>query len=189
MRHIFNGLELADSMVMNPHKWLLTPMDFSAFFCRRPDVLKQALSLIPDYLKTPEDGVTNYMDYGLQLGRRFRSLKFWLVARHFGVEGFRTVIREHIRLGKLFASWVAADSRFEIVAPVPFSTVCFRLRTDDAANQALLDRVNASGRIFMSHTRLNGKLTLRFTVGNVRSNEEYVRMAWDLIAKEAEGKR
>jgi aromatic-L-amino-acid decarboxylase len=186
MRDVFSGLELADSMVMNPHKWLLTPVDFSAFFCRRPDVLKQALSLIPDYLKTPEDGVTNYMDYGLQLGRRFRSLKLWLVIRHFGVEGLQSVIREHMRLARLFASWVEADPRFEIVAPIPFSTVCFRLKADDAANQALLDRVNASGQIFISDTRLRDRLTLRFTVGNVRSNEEYVRLAWNVMMSSVE---
>jgi aromatic-L-amino-acid decarboxylase len=121
------------------------------------------------------------MDYGLQLGRRFRALKLWLVIRHFGVEGLRAVIREHMRLAKLFASWVEADPRFEIVAPVPFSTVCFRLKSDDAANQALIDRVNASGRVFLSHTRLHDKMTLRFTVGNLRSTEEHVRLAWDLI--------
>jgi aromatic-L-amino-acid decarboxylase len=181
MRRLFSGIEQADSMVMNPHKWLLTPVDFSAFFCRRPEALKEALSLVPVYLKTPEDDVTNYMDYGLQLGRRFRALKLWLVIRHFGVEGLRAVIREHMRLAKLFASWVEADPRFEIVAPVPFSTVCFRLKSDDAANQALIDRVNASGRVFLSHTRLHDKMTLRFTVGNLRSTEEHVRLAWDLI--------
>jgi aromatic-L-amino-acid decarboxylase len=185
MRWILDGCERADSFVMNPHKWLFTPIDFSAFYCRRPEVLKQAFSLTPEYLQTSDATVTNYMDYGIQLGRRFRSLKFWMVVRYFGLEGLRERIREHIRLGKLFASWVEADSRFEIVAPVPFSTVCFRLKGDDAANQALMDRVNAGGKIFISHTRLNDRLVLRFTVGNLRSTEDHVRMAWDVIRHEA----
>jgi aromatic-L-amino-acid decarboxylase len=156
-------------------------MDFSAFYCRRPEVLRQALSLVPDYLKTPEGGVTNYMDYGLSLGRRFRALKFWLVVRHFGAEGLRAAIREHLRLAQLFLELVRGDPRFEVAAPAPFSTVCFRLKADDAANQALLDRVNASGRIFISHTRLDGKLTLRFAIGNLRSDEQHVRDAWALL--------
>src|SRR5215510_12261044 len=186
LRWILDGCDRADSFVMNPHKWLFTPIDFSAFYCRRPQVLKQAFSLTPEYLQTSDPStVTNYMDYGMQLGRRFRSLKFWMVVRYFGVEGLRDRIREHIRLGKLFASWVAADSRFEIVAPVPFSTVCFRLKGDDLANQKLMDRVNASGKIFISNTRLNNRVVLRFTVGNLRSTEEHVRMAWELIRYEA----
>jgi len=185
MRWILDGCARADSFVMNPHKWLFTPIDFSAFYCRRPQVLKQAFSLTPEYLQTSDPiTVTNYMDYGMQLGRRFRSLKFWMVVRYFGVEGLRERIREHIRLGKLFASWVEADSRFEVAAPVPFSTVCFRLKSNDAANQALMDRVNASGKIFISHTRLNNRIVLRFTVGNLRSTEEHVRMAWDVIRHE-----
>ena len=184
MRSILAGCDRADSFVMNPHKWLFTPIDFSAFYCRRPEVLRQAFSLTPEYLQTSDSaGVTNYMDYGIQLGRRFRSLKFWFVVRYFGVEGLQERIREHIRLGKLFASWVEADPKFELVAPVPFSTVCFRLKSDDDSNQKLMDRVNASGRIFISHTRLNDRLTLRFTVGNLRSTEEHVRMAWDVIQK------
>jgi aromatic-L-amino-acid/L-tryptophan decarboxylase len=183
MKYILDGVDRADSFVMNPHKWLFTPVDFSAFYCRRPDVLKQAFSLVPEYLQTPAAGnVTNYMDYGIQLGRRFRSIKFWMVVRYFGVQGLQERIREHIRLGKLFASWVEADSRFEVVAPVVFSTVCFRQKSDDRVNQDLMDRVNASGKIFISHTVLNGKLTLRFTVGNLRSTEEHVRMAWGVIS-------
>jgi aromatic-L-amino-acid/L-tryptophan decarboxylase len=185
MRWILDGCERADSFVMNPHKWLFTPIDFSAFYCRRPQVLKQAFSLTPEYLQTSDPtSVTNFMDYGIQLGRRFRSLKFWMVVRYFGVEGLRERIREHIRLGKLFASWLEADSRFELAAPVPFSTVCFRLKGDDTANQKLIDRVNATGKIFISHTRLNDRLVLRFTVGNLRSTEEHVRMAWDVIRHE-----
>ena len=184
LKHILDGCELADSFVVNPHKWLLTPMDFSAFFCRRPEMLRRAFSLTPEYLKTSEAGLaTNATDYTLQLGRRFRALKFWMVVRYFGVEGLCRGIREHIRLGKLFGSLVESDPRFEVVAPVPFSTVCFRLKADDAANQSLVDRVNASGKVFISHTRLNDRFTIRFAVGNLRSTEQHVRMAWDLISR------
>lgn len=176
------GCERAHSLVVNPHKWMFTPSDFSALYCRRPEALRQAFSLVPAYLQTPEgDAVTNFMDYGLQLGRRFRSLKLWMVIRYFGVEGLRSLIREHIRLARLFATWVGADTRFEVVAPVPFSTVCFRLRGPDEPNRALLDRINASGAAFMSHTELDGRYTLRFTVGNVRTREANVRKAWALI--------
>jgi len=170
--------------VTNPHKWMLTPVDFSAFYCRRPDMLKRAFSLTAEYLTTAEgEEVTNAMDYSLQLGRRFRALKFWMVIRYFGVDGLRNVIREHIRLGKLFASLVETDSRFEIVAPVPFSSVCFRLKSSDEENEALIDRVNATGKIFISQTRLNEKLTIHFTVGNLRTTEAHVIAAWKLIQK------
>jgi aromatic-L-amino-acid decarboxylase len=159
-------------------------MDLSAFYCRRPEMLKRAFSLTPDYLKTAEgDAVTNTMDYSLQLGRRFRALKLWMIVRHYGVEGLRSVIREHIRLAKLFAVTVEKDSRFEVVAPVLFSTVCFRLKAGDTENQAMIDRVNASGKTFISHTTLNGKLTARLAIGNARTNEEHVRAAWEVIAK------
>ena len=145
-------------------------------------MLKKAFGLTPDYLKTAEgDGVTNMMDYTLHLGRRFRALKFWMVIRHFGVEGLRAGIREHVRLAKLFAALVESDPRFELVAPVPFSTVCFRLRAGDEANQALIDNVNASGMLFISHTRLHGILTARLAIGNLRSGEEHVRAAWEVI--------
>jgi aromatic-L-amino-acid decarboxylase len=182
MQYILQGCDRADSLVTNPHKWMLTPVDFSAFYCRRPEMLKRAFSLTAEYLTTAEgEEVTNAMDYSLQLGRRFRALKFWMVIRYFGVDGLRDVIREHIRLGKLFASFVMADSRFELVAPVPFSSVCFRLKSSDEENEALINRVNATGRIFISHTRLNEKLTIHFTVGNVRTTEAHVDAAWKLI--------
>ena len=182
-RHILEGCDRADSFVVNPHKWLLTPMDLSAFYCRRPEMLRRAFSLTPDYLKTAEgDSVTNGMDYTLQLGRRFRALKFWMIVRHYGVEGLRAVIREHIRLARMFVSLVEKDSRFEVVAPAPFSTVCFRLKAGDAENQAMVDRVNATGKTFISHTILNGKLTARLAIGNGRTSEEHVRAAWTVIA-------
>jgi len=177
------GCERVDSLVVNPHKWMFTPVDFSALYCRRPDVLKDAFSLVPAYLETPEgETVTNFMNYGIQLGRRFRALKLWMVIRYFGVEGLRALIREHIRLARLFAASVEAHPAFEVVAPVPFSTVCFRLRGPDAPNAQLLERINASGKAFLSHTELDGRYTLRFTVGNVRTTEEHVRGAWTLIS-------
>jgi aromatic-L-amino-acid decarboxylase len=182
------GCDLADSLVMNPHKWMFTPADFSALYCRRPKALREAFSLVPAYLTTAEgDSVTNFMDYGIQLGRRFRSLKLWMVIRYFGVDGLRSILREHIRLAGLFAGWVESDAAFELAAPVPFSTVCFRLEGGDAANADLLGRVNASGRAFLSHTELDGRYTLRFTVGNVRTKEENVRRAWELISSLARG--
>jgi aromatic-L-amino-acid/L-tryptophan decarboxylase len=182
-RHILEGCDRADSFVVNPHKWLLTPMDLSALYCRRPEMLRRAFSLTPEYLKTAEgDSVTNGMDYTLQLGRRFRALKFWMIVRHYGVEGLRAVIREHIRLARMFVSLVEKDSRFEVVAPVPFSTVCFRLKAGDAENQAMVDRVNATGKTFISHTILNGKLTARLAIGNGRTSDEHVRTAWAMIA-------
>jgi len=182
-QHILEGCDRADSFVTNPHKWLLTPVDLSAFYCRRPDVLKKAFSLTPDYLKTAEgDGVTNAMEYTLQLGRRFRALKFWMIIRHYGISGLQAHIREHIRLARMFASFVEADDRFELLAPVPFSTVCFRLKGGDVETQQLINRVNASGKAFISHTTLKGKLVARLAIGNLRSREEHIRAAWELIA-------
>jgi aromatic-L-amino-acid decarboxylase len=179
---VLAGANRADSFVMNPHKWMFTPIEYSAFYTRRPEALKRAFSLVPEYLKTGEgDSVTNYMDYGIQLGRRFRALKLWMVMRYFGVEGLRARIREHMRLARRFAAWVGDDARFEVAAPVPFSTVCFRLRGSDQENASLLDRVNASGRIFISHTRIDDRFTIRFSIGNVRTTEEHVRTAWSLI--------
>ena len=176
------GCDRADSFVMNPHKWMFTPIDFSAFFSRRREAVKEAFSLVPEYLETAEgDAVTNYMDFGIPLGRRFRALKLWMVIRYFGVDGLRSVIREHIRLARIFADWVEADSAFELAAPVPFSTVCFRLKGTNEVNAALLDRVNSTGKAYISHTTLDDRFILRFSVGNLRTTEEHVRRAWDLI--------
>lgn len=184
LRHILEGCERADSFVTNPHKWLLTPMDLSAFYFRRPEMLKRAFSLTPAYLKTAEgDSVMNTMDYTLQLGRRFRALKFWMIVRHYGVEGLRAVIREHIRVANVFASLVEADPRFELVAPVPFSTVCFLLKAGDAETQSMIDRVNATGKLFISHTNLNGRLVARLAIGNMRTGEGHVRAAWEVISE------
>ena len=176
------GFDAADSMVVNPHKWLFTPFDLSVFFTRRMDAVRRAFALTPEYLKTTESGeVRNLMDTGIQLGRRFRALKLWAVLRYFGAEGVRARLAEHVRLAQLFAGWVDDDQAFERVAPAPFSVVCFRKKGSDADNEALLERVNASGDVFLSHTKLNGRYVIRLAVGNLRTEERHVRKAWDLI--------
>jgi aromatic-L-amino-acid decarboxylase len=189
-RHILDGVERADSMVVNPHKWLFTPFDLSAFYCRRMDLLRQAFSLTPEYLRTTESGaVKNLMDTGVQLGRRFRALKLWMILRYFGAEGIRARLSEHMRLARLFAAWVDADADFERLAPVPFSVVCFRAKPGgrewpeaelETLNQRLLDAMNATGEVFLSHTKLNGRFTLRLAVGNLRTEERHVARAWEL---------
>ncbi|MBI4263746.1 MAG: amino acid decarboxylase [Acidobacteria bacterium] len=191
-RHHFDGWEAADSIVVNPHKWLFTPFDLSAFYCRRMDVVRQAFALVPEYLETAEGarGVRNLMDTGIQLGRRFRSLKLWMVLRHFGADGLRAVLEEHIRLAQLFAGWIDADPDFERLAPTPFSVVCFRARPQgtaltpaelDTFNERLLDAVNASGDVFLSHTRIDGAFALRLAVGHLRTTDAHVARAWELL--------
>jgi aromatic-L-amino-acid/L-tryptophan decarboxylase len=189
-RHVLDGVERADSFVVNPHKWLFTPFDLSAFYCRRMDLLRQAFSLTPEYLRTPEAGtVKNLMDTGVQLGRRFRALKLWTIVRYFGAEGLRARLLEHVRLARLFAGWVDEDPDFERLAPVPFSVVCFRAKPRgrergeadlESLNQRLLDAMNATGEVFLSHTKLNGRFTLRLAVGNLRTEERHVARAWEL---------
>jgi aromatic-L-amino-acid decarboxylase len=182
---ILEGAARADSIVLNPHKWLFTPFDLSVLYCRRMDVLRQAFSLTPEYLKTSEGsaGVRNLMDTGIQLGRRFRALKLWMIMRHFGAEGLRARLAEHMRLARLFASWVEASEIFELSAPVPFSVVCFRLRgdRDDDDHARVLDAVNASGEVFLSHTKLDGRYVLRLAIGNLHTAEPHVRRAFDLL--------
>jgi aromatic-L-amino-acid decarboxylase len=172
----------ADSLVLNPHKWLFTPFDLSVLYCRRMDAVRAAFSLTPEYLKTSESSdVRNLMDTGIQLGRRFRALKLWMVLRHFGAAGIRERLTEHIRLARLFARWVDESPEFERTAPVPFSVVCFRARATDEFNAALLDRLNASGEVFLSHTKLAGRYTLRLAIGNLHTTERHVARAWQLI--------
>jgi aromatic-L-amino-acid decarboxylase len=182
---ILAGAERADSLVTNPHKWLFTPFDLSVLYCRRMDVVRQAFSLTPEYLKTSEGeaGVKNLMDTGIQLGRRFRALKLWMVLRHFGADGLRAHLAEHMRLARVFAGWVDRSDRFERVAPVPFSVVCFRLRgdADDHKHARVLDAVNASGDVFLSHTKLDGRYVLRLAVGNINTTERHVARAWELL--------
>ena len=185
-RWILKDAAAADSIVVNPHKWLFTPFDLSVLYCRRMDALRAAFALTPEYLKTSDTGpVRNLMDTGIQLGRRFRALKLWMVLRHFGAAGLRTRLAEHIRLAQLFAGWVEGSDEFELAAPVPFSVVCFRVRGTDELNEAVLDRLNASGEIFLSHTRLDGRYTLRLAVGNIHTNESHVARAWTLVREAA----
>jgi len=185
LRWAFEGVERADSLVVNPHKWLFTPVDCSVLFTRRPDALRNAFSLLPEYLRTNVEDVTNLMDYGPALGRRFRALKLWTVIRCYGREGLQGLHREHLRLARLFASWIEAEPGWEIAAPVPFSVVCFRRDGTDEENEALMERVNASGEVYLSHTKLGDRLVLRLAVGNSRTTEEDVALAWDVLRREA----
>ena len=188
-RPLFEGMAGADSVVVNPHKWLFTPFDLSVLYCRRMDVLRGAFSLVPEYLRTSEPStVHNLMDTGIQLGRRFRALKLWMVLRYFGADGLRARLREHIRIAQRFATWVEADPAFELLAEVPFSVVCFRFAPPgveadriDELNAELLDLVNASGEVFLSHTRLDGRYSLRLAVAHIRTTESHVARAWELL--------
>jgi aromatic-L-amino-acid decarboxylase len=185
-KYILAGCERADSLVTNPHKWLFTPFDLSVLYCRHMDLLKRAFSLVPEYLRTPEqEKVRSGSDYGIQLGRRFRALKLWMVMRYFGQEGLAARIREHCRLAQLFASWIEESPDWEVMAPVPLALVCFRACTEekdlDVLNEAIMHGVNASGRALLSHTRLNDKLTLRLSIGNIRTTERHVREVWELL--------
>ncbi|MBV9241241.1 MAG: amino acid decarboxylase [Acidobacteria bacterium] len=184
-RKHFNGWERADSIVVNPHKWLFTPFDLSVLYCKNLDSLKQAFSLVAEYLKTNEN-VKNGMDYGIQLGRRFRALKLWFVIRYFGVEGLQARLREHCRLAQAFASWVEASPDWEIMAPVPFALVCFRAKPNgvadlDALNEQIMNDLNASGEAYLSHTKLNGKFTLRLSVGSIRVEKRHLEKVWRLL--------
>ena len=189
MRWALAGCERADSLIVNPHKWLFTPIDCSVFYTRKPEVVKAAFSLVPEYLRNAEgagEEVPNLMDYGTSLGRRFRSLKLWMIMRYFGQEGLAARIREHIRLGRLFAQWVDESRDFECMAPTPFSTVCFRAHPrgmDDetqleALNEGIMNRINTNGRFFLSHTKLHGKFTMRVAIGNLRTMERDIHDLW-----------
>jgi len=184
LRDLFAGWERADSVVVNPHKWLLTPMDCSTLWTRRPDDLRAAFSLVPEYLRVSEE-VASLSEYSPVLGRRFRALKLWAVLRCYGREGLQERIREAIRLAALFEGWVRDEPGWEISAPRPFSLVCFCREGSDEHNEALLERVNASGEVFLSHTKLNGRYVLRLAVGNARTTEDDVRLAWDVLRREA----
>ncbi len=192
-RWVLDGAELADSLVFNPHKWMGVNFDCSAYFVRDPGALVRTFEIHPEYLKTGADAqVKNYRDWGIQLGRRFRALKLWFVLRSCGVEGLQTMVREHIRLAGLVKDWVEADARFELLAPVELGLVCFRLNDgrDEAAlddlNRRFLARINAGGTIFLTHTTLRGRFTLRFVVGARTTEERHVRAAWDVVAASAE---
>lgn len=194
MKWITDGWNEADSIVINPHKWMFTPMDLSIYFTRKPDVLKRAFSLVPEYLKTQvDDEVENLMDFGIQLGRRFRSLKLWFIIRYFGVEGLIDKIRNHIELAKEFAKWIDDDKDFERMAPVPFSTVCFRFNPGNKIeeelnnlNEKLMEEINASGKIFLSHTKLNEKFVIRLTIGSIRHEKRHIENAFKVIKQLSE---
>jgi aromatic-L-amino-acid/L-tryptophan decarboxylase len=193
LRPLFDGWEQADSIVFNPHKWLFTPMDCSVLYTRFPATVREAFSLVPEYLSTPEEGEsTNLMDYGVALGRRFRALKLWFVLRAFGAEGIRERIREHVRMARTIAGRVEADPSWELVAPVPFATVVFRRVTPgfdpearDALNLALMHAVNETGEAFLSHTRLEDRIALRLSVGNLRTELRHLDRTWELLGEHA----
>jgi aromatic-L-amino-acid decarboxylase len=201
MRPMFAGWERADSIVVNPHKWMFTPFDASLLLFRRPEAFRAAFSIVPEYLRTPEGEIArNFNEYGIQLGRRFRALKMWMHIRWFGAEGMARRIREHCRQARDLASWIDADPDWERLAPVPFSTVCFRHRPAallgredepgvakrlDSSNEAILDRVNRTGKVLLSHTKLRNRYTLRVALGNPRAREEHVRMCWEILKEAA----
>jgi aromatic-L-amino-acid decarboxylase len=190
---VFEGVELADSLVVNPHKWLFTPFDLSAFYCRRMDVVRGAFSLTPEYLKTVEpDHGRNLMDTGIPLGRRFRALKLWFVLRSYGARGIREHLSRHISLAQKLAAWIDSHPDFERLAPVPFSVVCFRWSPArrrlpdselDAANTRLMDALNRGGRVFLSHTRIHGRIALRLAIGHLDTQEHHVRDAWEEVQR------
>jgi aromatic-L-amino-acid decarboxylase len=192
--HVLDGADRADSVVLNPHKWLFTPFDLSAFYCRRMDILRQAFTLTPEYLRVPERGVRNMSETGVQLGRRFRALKLWMILRSLGARAIRERLDDHIQLAQQLANWVDRHPDFERLAPVPFSVVCFRWKPRDRtipeadlneANERIVDDVNRSGKVFLSHTRLRGKVAVRVAIGHYDTNVSHVGEAWSLIQSAA----
>ena len=180
MNGLLNGAGRAHSLAVNPHKWLYVSVDLSVLYTRYPDVLKRSASLGAEYLKTVEDATAiNYMDYGIQLGRRFRALKLWYVMRFYGREGIVELLRESLRLAQLLKTWIEEDPAFELSAPVLLSLVCFSHRTGNTFNEQLLAEINSSGKAFLSHTVLHGKYVLRFAIGNMQTTETDVREAWE----------
>jgi aromatic-L-amino-acid decarboxylase len=191
MRHLLSGIELADSFVFNPHKWMFTNFDCSAYFCKDPKALTSTFEILPEYLKTDVDRrVKNFRDWGIPLGRRFRALKLWFVIRSFGINGLQEKVRAHIALAKEFESWVREDPRFEVLAPVTINLVCFRYRplkhTNneeelEQINKALMDSLNQSGKMFITHTKLKGKFALRLCIGQTNTTPAHVQRAWEQI--------
>jgi aromatic-L-amino-acid decarboxylase len=181
-QHILAGAERADSLVTNPHKWLFTPVDLSALYTRRPEILRRAFSLVPEYLRTADNPrALNYNEYGVPLGRRFRALKLWFVLRYYGREGIARLVRDQIMWAQELARQVDEDDRLERMAPTPVSVGCFRRKGSNEENQALLERVNESGEVFLSHTVLNGIYCLRLAIGNMATTRDHVQRAWELL--------
>lgn len=200
-RHLMNGVEAADSIVVNLHKWLFVPLDISALYVRKPELLRATFSLVPEYLRgDAEQAERNYMDYGVQLGRRFRALKAWMVFRSFGQRGLAERIREHLRLARLFASWLEADAQFELLAAVTMAVVCFRFvprgrvgqRSAEELNEInrrLVEKINATGEAYLTHTTLRGRVAIRIAVGNVLTTERHLAHVFELIKREAESSK
>jgi aromatic-L-amino-acid/L-tryptophan decarboxylase len=187
-RHIHRGVELADSYCFNPHKWMFTNFDCDVFYVADRKALIQTLSVLPEYLRnqaTESGAVIDYRDWQIPLGRRFRALKLWFVLRHYGIAGLQHHVRQHVSLAQQFAQWVRQDDRFELAAPAPLNLVCFRHKAGDAANQHLMDRLNRSGALYLTHTKLNDRLTLRFCVGQTNTQARHVEQAWKRIQREA----
>ena len=174
-------MELADSFCFNPHKWMFTNFDVDAFFVTDRKALIDTLSILPEYLRNTATGsgtVIDYRDWQIPLGRRFRSLKLWFVIRHYGVAGLQYHVRNHVNIAQEFAGWVRSDPDFELAAPAPLNLVCFRHKGGDAVNQQIMDTLNRSGDLYLSHTKLDGKLTLRMSIGQTQTRREHVASAW-----------
>jgi len=202
-RTLFAGWERADSIVVNPHKWMWTPFDASLFLFRDRDLVRDAFSIVPEYIRTPDTGaIHNFNEYGIQLGRRFRALKLWIMIRYFGVDGFARRIREHVRMARDLAASIRSEPGWELLAPAPMALVCCRYvpracrerpdepavaREIDAANEAILEAVNRDGRVYLSHTRLRGRYAIRVAIGNPRQTDEHVERCWSLLREAAEG--
>jgi aromatic-L-amino-acid decarboxylase len=187
-RFLHDGMEFADSYCFNPHKWMLTNFDCDCFYVADRKHLIQTLSVLPEYLRnqaTESGAVIDYRDWQIPLGRRFRSLKLWFVIRHYGIEGLQQHVREHVRIAQQFADWVRHDSRFELAAPVPLNLICFRLRSGDDDNQKLMGHLNQSGNMYLTHTKLDGKFTLRLCIGQTNTKSRHVERAWHLIQQAA----
>lgn len=196
MRHILDGIEFAHSFVFNPHKWMFTNFDCSAYFCKDPEILTSTFEILPEYLKTDVDHrVKNFRDWGVPLGRRFRALKLWFVIRHFGIRGLQEKVRGHMELAKEFQAWIREDPRFELMAPLTINLVCFRYHPShrtiteeelERMNKELMDELNGSGKMFITHTKLKGKFALRICIGQTNTSREHVRKAWERIRASVE---
>ncbi len=195
-RSLMDGFENVDSYVTNPHKWLFAPIDTSLIFYRDPEKVRSAFSIVPEYLKTAESSETiDYMNYGIQLGRRFRALKLWFILRYFGRQGLINRLRDHLRISLMFRDFIEESEDFELMAPVPFSVICFRFNPGrkisdedelEKINSDLMEKINSTGKLFLSHTKLRGKYIIRYAVGNINTNEDHIKKAWELISSSAE---
>ena len=188
-RFIHTGIEYADSYCFNPHKWMFTNFDCDCFYVADRKVLINTLSILPEYLKnraTESGAVIDYRDWHIPLGRRFRSLKLWFVIRHYGIEGLQFHVRKHVEMARELVGWIEQDHRFELATPAPLNLVCFRHKAGDAFNEKLVERLNKSGKIYLTHTRLNDRYVIRFCIGQTYTEKHHVEQAWQLIGETAE---